>query len=103
MPRRTGCHNGVDLAVYYHPAHAWNVDRMLDALKAALDYYQANFGPYQFDQARIIEFPGYDELRPGLRQHHALFGERSASSPTISDPDKIDYVTYVTAHELGHQ
>ena len=27
---------------------------------AALDYYQANFGPYQFDQARIIEFPGYE-------------------------------------------
>ena len=23
------------------------------------DYYQANFGPYQFDHARIIEFPGY--------------------------------------------
>ena len=34
----------------------------------------AHFGPYQFDQARIIEFPGYAELRPGLRQHHALFG-----------------------------
>ena len=28
---------------------------------------------------------------------------RSASPPTISDPDEIDYVTYVTAHELGHQ
>jgi hypothetical protein len=36
-------HGGVDLAVYYHPAHAWNVERMLDALAAALDYYQANF------------------------------------------------------------
>ena len=29
-------HAGVDLAVYYHPAHAWNVDRMLDTMAAAL-------------------------------------------------------------------
>ena len=29
--------------------------------------------------------------------------KRSASSPTTRDPDKIDYVTYVTAHELAHQ
>ena len=29
-------HAGVDLAVYYHPDHHWNVDRMLDALGADL-------------------------------------------------------------------
>ena len=57
--------------------------------RPALDYYQANFGPYQFDQARIIEFPGYDTLRPGLRQHHALFGgdrlhRRQSAIPTRS-------------------
>jgi ABC-2 type transport system permease protein len=32
---------------------------MLDALSASLDYYQANFSPYQFKQARIVEFPDY--------------------------------------------
>jgi aminopeptidase N len=49
-------HSGVDLAVYYHPSHGRNVDRMLDALETSLDYYQANFGPYQFDQARSSSF-----------------------------------------------
>ena len=52
-------HRGVDLAVYHHPGHAWNVDRMLDALAVSLDYFQENFGPYPFHQARIVEFPGY--------------------------------------------
>ncbi|HEX8254361.1 MAG TPA: aminopeptidase, partial [Thermoanaerobaculia bacterium] len=42
-------HKGVDLAVYYHPQHHWNIDRMLDAMAVSLDHYQANFGPYQFD------------------------------------------------------
>jgi ABC-2 type transport system permease protein len=95
-------HNGVDLAVYYHPAHAWNVDRMLDALAGAMDYYQANFGPYQFDQARIIEFPGY----AGFAQAFANTMPYSESIGFVADnsnPEKIDYVTYVTAHELGHQ
>jgi hypothetical protein len=32
---------------------------MIRSLKTGLDYYQANFGPYQFRQARIIEFPAY--------------------------------------------
>ncbi|MGZ8347956.1 MAG: ABC transporter permease, partial [Allosphingosinicella sp.] len=59
-------HAGVNLSVFHDPAHAWNVPRMLDALERSLDYYQANFGPYQFDQARIIEFPGYETFAPAF-------------------------------------
>lgn len=54
-------HGAVDLAVYYHPRHHWNVDRMLDTMAASLDYYQANFGPYPRDHFRVVEFPGYRE------------------------------------------
>ena len=52
-------HHGIQLSVYYHQGHDWNVPKMLTAMGAALDYYRANFGPYQFKYARIIEFPGY--------------------------------------------
>lgn len=95
-------HAGVDLAVYHHPAHAWNVDRMLDALAASLDYYQAAFGPYPFDHARIVEFPGY------LSFAQAFAGTIPYSETVgfISDadvPEAMDYVTYLTAHELAHQ
>jgi len=95
-------HASVDLAVYYHPAHAWNVDRMLDAMAAALDYYLANFGPYPFDHARVIEFPGYYEFA----QAFAGTIPYSETVGFISDydaPDAMDYVTYLTAHELAHQ
>ena len=95
-------HNGVDLAVYYHPAHHWNVDRMLNALAASLDYYQANFGPYQFDQARIIEFPAYAQFAQAFA-NTMPYSESIGFVADTSDPEKIDYVTYVTAHELGHQ
>ncbi|HYD37687.1 MAG TPA: M1 family aminopeptidase, partial [Allosphingosinicella sp.] len=95
-------HRGVDLAVYYHPAHHRNVDRMLDALAGAMDYYQTAFGPYQFDQARIIEFPGYAQFAQAFA-NTMPYSESIGFVADNSDPDKIDYVTYVTAHELGHQ
>ena len=95
-------HAGVDLEIYYHPAHAWNVPAMRKALATGLDYYQANFGPYQFGHARIIEFPGYS----GFAQAFAgtmPYSESIGFAADVRDTSKIDYVTYVTAHELGHQ
>lgn len=95
-------HRGIDLAVYYHPTHGMNVDRMLDALAGAMDYYQASFGPYQFDQARIIEFPGYATFAQAFA-NTMPYSEAIGFVADNSNPEKIDYVTYVTAHELGHQ
>ncbi len=95
-------HRGVDLAVYYHPKHGWNVPVMLSALQVALDYYQANFGPYQFKQARIIEFPGYAQFAQAFA-NTMPFSESIGFAADVADKDAIDYVTYVTAHELGHQ
>ncbi|MGA9582043.1 MAG: M1 family aminopeptidase [Allosphingosinicella sp.] len=95
-------HKGVDLAVYHHPDHHWNVDRMLDAMAGALNYYEKAFGPYQFDQARIIEFPGYDTFAQAFA-NTMPYSEAIGFVADNSDPEKIDYVTYVTAHEVAHQ
>lgn len=99
---RRRVHNGVDLTVYHHPTHGRNVDRMLNAMEKSLDYYQANFGPYQFDQARIIEFPGYSTFAQAFA-NTVPYAESFGFAGDFSDPEKIDYATYVTAHELAHQ
>ena len=95
-------HAGVELEIYYHPAHAWNVPAMRKALATGLDYYQANFGPYQFGHARIIEFPGYSTFAQAFAGTMP-YSESIGFAADVRDPEKIDYVTYVTAHELGHQ
>ena len=95
-------HAGIDLAVYHHPAHAWNVDRMLDALAASVDYYQANFGPYQFDHARITEFPGYHDFAQAFAGT-IPYSETVGFISDYNEPDAMDYVTYLTAHEFAHQ
>ncbi|MEP7007989.1 MAG: M1 family aminopeptidase [Sphingomonas bacterium] len=95
-------HNGIDLAVYYDARHYRNVDRMLAAFAHGLDYYQPNFGPYQFRQARIIEFPDYAQFAQAFAGTMP-YSEGIGFNADLSDPEKIDYVTYVAAHELGHQ
>lgn len=95
-------HNGVQLAVYHDPAHARNAPRMIQAMRTALDYYQAAFSPYQFRQARIIEFPAYASFAQAFA-NTMPYSEGIGFIADFSNPEKIDYVTYITAHEVGHQ
>jgi len=88
--------------VLYDPKHAFNVDRMLDSMQRSLRYYRANFGPYQFDYARILEFPGYASFAQAFAGT-IPYSERIGFIADDRDPNAIDYVSYVTAHELGHQ
>jgi aminopeptidase N len=94
--------DGVSLTVFHDPKHAYNVDRMLNAMKLSLDYYRANFGPYQFDHARIVEFPGYATFAQAFAGTMP-YSESIGFLANTDDEDEIDYVTYVTAHEVAHQ
>ncbi|MGB5484058.1 M1 family aminopeptidase [Parasphingorhabdus sp.] len=94
--------DGVEMTVYYYPDHDFNVDTMLDATETSLAYYNKNFGPYQFDHARIIEFPGYAQFAQAFAGT-VPFSETIGFIANNKDLNEIDYVTYVTAHEFGHQ
>ncbi|MDB5709159.1 MAG: hypothetical protein JWL96_1229 [Sphingomonas bacterium] len=99
---KTGDADGVKLSIYYHPRHSYNIDKMLAAMKVSLGYYRSHFGPYQFDYARISEYPGYRSFAQSFAGT-IPFSERLGFIADTRDPAAIDYVTYVTAHELGHQ
>jgi ABC-type transport system involved in multi-copper enzyme maturation permease subunit len=95
-------HNGIKLSVYYHPGHDWNVSKMLRAMGLALDYYRTNYGPYQFNYARIVEFPGYASFAQAFAGTMP-YSESAGFNANTDDPDKIDFTTYVVAHEMAHQ
>ncbi len=93
---------GVDIEVYYHPEHEWNVDNMLRSIRDSLEYYTENFGPYRHKQARIIEFPriaSFAQAFPGTMP----YSEGIGFIADISKKDDIDMVYYVVAHEMAHQ
>src|SRR5690606_14466667 len=90
--------NDVAIQVYHHPAHAWNVPRMIDSTKKSLDYYTRNFSPYQFRQFRILEFPGYQSFAQAFAGT-IPYSEAIGFVADLRDREDIDYVFYVTAHE----
>ncbi|UOQ52476.1 ABC transporter permease/M1 family aminopeptidase [Hymenobacter cellulosivorans] len=95
--------NGVDLEIYYHPAHPYNLDRMMRSMRASLAYYGEQFGAYPQQQARIIEFPRYQKFAqafPGTMPYSEGLGFIAQTSPDDHDVDR----TYrVVAHEMAHQ
>jgi len=93
---------GIAIEVYYDPKHGYNVDRMIAATKKSLDYFQANFTPYQHRQVRIIEFPGYERFAQSFA-NTIPFSESIGFVADLRDPEAVDYVFYVTAHEVAHQ
>jgi len=99
---RKKLYNGISLEVYFDPRHPYNVDKMLMSMEKSIDYYSANFGPYKHKQARIIEFPRYASFAqafPGTMP----YSEGIGFIANLEDPEDIDMVTYVVAHEMGHQ
>jgi aminopeptidase N len=95
-------YKGVDIGVFHDAQHPTNVDRMIAAAKLALDYDQANFSPYQFHQLRFIEFPDYSAFAESFA-NTVPWSESLGFIADVRDWGKIDYVTYVGAHEIGHQ
>jgi len=101
--RRDKWHD-VNLEIYYQPGHEFNLDRMMDGMKATLDYASTNFSPFQFHQERILEFPRYGtfaESFPNTIPYSEAVGFITYVNPR--DPEAIDIPFYVTAHEVAHQ
>ena len=99
---RRETYKGVDIAVYYNAAHDWNIARMIQGAKDSLDYYDANYTPYQFKQLRIVEFPNYASFAQSFA-NTIPYSESLGFIADLRDQHKIDYVYYVTAHEVAHQ
>lgn len=93
--------NDVDIAVYYHGPHDYNVDRMITGVKDSLEYFTKEFSPYQYHQLRILEFPAYESFAQSFP--NTIPYSESIGFVAEIDEDDVDYVFYVTAHEVAHQ
>lgn len=89
--------------ILHHPDHGVNVERMVESVRSSLDYFTRNFGPYPYDQLRLVEFPGYRTFArayPG----QMVYAEGSSLHARMENGDSyIDSPLLVTAHEIAHQ
>jgi hypothetical protein len=96
--------NDVDIGIYYHPGHEYDLAQMMKGVKDSLDYCTRNFSPYQNKTVRIIEFPRYEQFAqsfPASIPYSEGIGFIARVDP--NDEEDVDYPYYVTAHELAHQ
>ncbi len=95
--------NDVAIELYYDAQHPYNVDRMVESVKKSLAYYTKNFSPYQFRQVRILEFPNFHGSFAQSFANTIPYSESVGFIADLRNKDDIDYVFYITAHEVAHQ
>lgn len=92
-----------DLAIqiFHHPEHTANLDRMLRSVRASLDYYTEQFGPYPYRQLKLVEHPGMG----GMNAHASViaFQEGFFLFHPQENPRSPDFPFAVVAHEVAHQ
>jgi ABC-2 type transport system permease protein len=99
---RKGDWKGIPIEIYYDKKHGYNVDRMIGSTQKSLDYFTTQFTPYQHKQVRILEFPNYQRFAQSFA-NTIPFSESIGFIADLRDKEAIDYVFYVTAHEMAHQ
>ena len=94
--------NDVAIQIYHHAGHKYNIDRMIKSLKDSFDYFTEAFGPYQFRQIRILEFPRYASFAQSF-PNTVPFSEAIGFIARLKEATDVDYPYYITSHELAHQ
>lgn len=92
----------VNIEIFHHPTHTYNIDRFVKSVKHSMDYFSENFGAYQYRQMRILEFPRYQGFAQSF-PNTVPFSESFAWGGDFSDPNDVDYLYFVTSHEMAHQ
>ncbi|WP_244299765.1 ABC transporter permease/M1 family aminopeptidase [Aquimarina algiphila] len=94
--------NGIDIEVYHHKTHHYNIDMMLNAVEKSLTYFTENFGPYFHHQARIVEIPRYYNFAqafPGTMP----YTEGGGFITNLSNKNDNNIIYSIVAHEMAHQ
>jgi hypothetical protein len=87
------------LQVLHDPGDVANVERMMNGMKAALEYYSTHWGAYPDSEMTIVEVPRY-----------TIFGRALPTSMAFSEDafhsnvkeGQIDQPFYGVAHEVAH-
>lgn len=91
---------GQGTALFYHPAHDYNVAEMIEALDGAREFYSAWFYPYPWAELKVSEFPALAGYAQGFPTNISF--SEAIGFLTDSDP-KSNVAFAVTAHESAHQ
>lgn len=102
-PADSASGQAVTIRIFHHPKHTANLDRMVRSIRASLDYYTKQFGPYPYRHLTVVENPGAPG--DGLHADASLISYGQGFSTWIpqDDGESLDLPFAVVAHEVAHQ
>jgi ABC-2 type transport system permease protein len=90
----------VDIEVYHHPDHDYNVGIMVDAAKRSLDYLTTHLSAYPLSELRIVQVHRLAGLAfPGK----IVASEEAGFTARLSRPRDLALAYLGIAHEVAHQ
>ncbi len=96
-------YQGVSVEIYYLPQHKRNVNQIIKAAKATIDYGASNFGDYPFDHLRIAEVPLHWKFGGHALPGTIALQERFFTQGISDSSNGINQLSRVVIHEIGHQ
>jgi hypothetical protein len=96
-------HGPVAIEIYYHPAHAANIQQMLDTAAVSLDVMQSRFGAYPHRQLRIVELASYWPMAGYALPGTIYIREDRSFLTDARDKSRPDLIARRVAHEVAHQ
>ncbi|SEI38206.1 ABC-2 family transporter protein [Dyadobacter koreensis] len=94
--------NGVTYQIYYQPGQSQNLPAMMQAMKDAVRYGNAQFSPYPFKQITLAEIPAYRGAAtayPGV----IFASEKYNFLVDAKDASRLNFVYLTAVHETAHQ
>jgi ABC-2 type transport system permease protein len=90
----------VDIEIYHHPEHAYNVDVMVEAVKRSLEHLTRHLGPYPLRELRIVQVHRMAGLAyPGT----IVLSEEAGFTARLNRPRDVAGAYLGIAHEVSHQ
>ncbi len=92
----------VKILIFHHPAHTAHLNRMVQSIRASLDYYSSQFGPYRRNYLSVVEGPGNGtgmHAEAGMITHAEGFTFWNPED----NPGSHDHPFAIVAHEMAHQ
>ncbi|MDQ3700667.1 MAG: ABC transporter permease, partial [Chloroflexota bacterium] len=92
----------VAIRIFHHPGRTAHLDRMVRSIRASLDYYTEQFGPYRYSHISVVERPGNGT---GMHADASMVTHEEGFSlwNPKDDPGSLDLPFAVVAHEMAHQ
>lgn len=94
--------NGIDLFIYHHKDHTYNLPSIFSGLKAALDYHEKYFGTYPHNSVSVVEYSrtigNYAQSFAG-----AIMWSEISFILDVENEAALNLPFLGAAHELAHQ